>query len=321
MKILITGGIGFVGSRLVPLLQQNGYETAVIDKRNITEEDVECEFIHGSICDQDALDKACRGCDAIIHLAAEHKDNVRPISLYDDVNIEGTKNVCLAARVNNINKIIFTSSVAVYGLNTLANEETVPQPFNDYGRTKFAAEEVLKEWQDEDLERSLTLVRPTVIFGENNRGNVYNLLKQIALGPFIMIGNGKNKKAMAYVGNVADFLLRSLSFSSGIHLYNYADTPQLDMNELISVVKTKLGKSESIGLRLPKTLAYVGGALLDAVAVATKKEFPISRVRVKKFTADTIYGTDHLNRLYYKRPFDMMSALENTIRNEFIDNN
>ena len=93
----------------------------------------------------------------------------------------------------------------MYGLNTLANEEAEPRPFNDYGRTKFAAEKVLKEWQAGFSDRSLTIVRPTVIFGEKNRGNVYNLLKQIAHGPFVMIGNGKNKKAMAYVGNVADF--------------------------------------------------------------------------------------------------------------------
>ena len=72
MKILIIGGIGFVSSRLVSLLNQKGFDTAVIDKRPITQEDVKCEFFHGNICDSDALNKAAKGCDVVIHLAAEH---------------------------------------------------------------------------------------------------------------------------------------------------------------------------------------------------------------------------------------------------------
>ena len=90
------------------------------------------------------------------------------------------------------------------------------------------------------------------------------------------------------------------------------------MNQLILAVKENLGLSDSIGFRLPKSLAYLGGTLLDCVSAVAKKEFPISRVRVKKFVADTIYGTDNLNKINYQRPFDMMTALENTIKNEFI---
>ena len=67
------------------------------------------------------------------------------------------------------------------------------------------------------------IVRPTVVFGENNRGNVYNLLKQIANSPFFMIGMGVNKKSMAYVDNEASFLANSLGFGSVIYLFNYID--------------------------------------------------------------------------------------------------
>ena len=128
-----------------------------------------------------------------------HRDDIRPISRYDDVNVQGAKNICDAARKHSIKKIIFTSSVAIYGFAPEDTDESgEPNFFNDYGRTKYLAEQVYKEWQLEDSEnRALIIVRPTVIFGEGNRGNVYNLLKQIFSGSFLMFGDGKNKKSMA----------------------------------------------------------------------------------------------------------------------------
>ena len=118
--------------------------------------------------------------NCIINLAAVHRDDIRPLSRYDDVNVQGSVNVCEAARRHGINKIIFTSSVAIYGFAPADTDESgAPNYFNDYGRTKYLAEQVYKEWQAEDPEnRTLVIVRPTVIFGEGNRGNVYNLLKQ-----------------------------------------------------------------------------------------------------------------------------------------------
>lgn len=91
-----------------------------------------------------------------------------------------------------IDKIIFTSSVAVYGFTPKgADESKELNPFNYYGRTKMLAEEVYRKWQTEDKMRPLVIVRPTVVFSERNRGNVYNLLKHIASGHFVMVGKEK----------------------------------------------------------------------------------------------------------------------------------
>ena len=129
-------------------------------------------------------------------------------------------------------KLIFTSSVAVCGFAPADTDESGKSNyFNDYGRTKYLAEQVYKAWQAEDLEiRTLVIVRPTVIFGEGNRGNVYYLLQQIALGRFLMFGDGTNRKSMAYVENVIAFIEYSLSFKPGLHIYNYIDKSDFDMN-------------------------------------------------------------------------------------------
>ena len=86
------------------------------------------------------------------------------------------------------------------------------------------AEAVYREWLSQDPEnRSLVIVRPTVVFGEQNRDNVYNLLRQIATRRFIMFGPGTNKKSMAYVQNLTEFLAFCSQFGPGEHLYNYVD--------------------------------------------------------------------------------------------------
>ena len=128
-------------------------------------------------------------------LAAEHRDDISPKSLYYDVNVKGTKNVLKAMDNAGVKNLIFTSSVAIYGLNKINPDENHPvDPFNHYGKSKWEAELSIKKWYDNNpAGKSITIIRPTVIFGERNRGNVYNLLKQISSGKFLIIGTVKIK--------------------------------------------------------------------------------------------------------------------------------
>ena len=127
--------------------------------------------------------------------------------------MEGAQILCRVCEEKGINKIVFTSSVAVYGFAPSGTgEDGRINPFNEYGRTKALAEDVYRDWRRRDPDnRSLIIVRPTVVFGEGNRGNVYNLLNQINSGTFAMIGSGNNKKSMAYVDNLSAFLINVLS--------------------------------------------------------------------------------------------------------------
>jgi nucleoside-diphosphate-sugar epimerase len=224
------------------------------------------------------------------------------------------------AREKGVQTIIFTSTVAVYGFAPIGTDESGKiSPFNDYGRTKFEAEQVFKTWQVEaPTERTLVIIRPTVVFGEQNRGNVYNLLRQIASGKFVMVGHGENRKSMAYVDNIAAFIEYSMTFKPGVHIYNFTDKPDFTMNQLVSSVKRMLGKSENIGLRLPFAVGYIIGKGFDLVATMTGKRFAISSIRVKKFCANSVYNTT-IDKTGFVTPVPLVQALENTIRHEFIE--
>jgi nucleoside-diphosphate-sugar epimerase len=258
----------------------------------------------------------------IVNLAAEHRDDVRPLSLYDEVNVGGARNICTVAREKSVQTIIFTSTVAVYGFAPIGTDESGKiAPFNDYGRTKYEAEQVFKAWQAEaPSERTLVIIRPTVVFGEQNRGNVYNLLRQIASGKFVMVGHGENRKSMAYVENIAAFIEYAVSFKPGLHIYNFIDKPDFTMNSLVANVNRILGRPEKIGFRLPFAVGYMIGKGFDLVASLTGRRFAISSIRVKKFCANSVYNTA-IDQTGFVPPVPLEQALAQTVRYEFMESN
>jgi len=316
MKILVTGGSGFIGNRLVGGLLKAGHQVTVFDK-NGGSRYPELVVI-GDVRNKDALIKAATGRDVIYHLAAEHADDIRPVSLYQEVNVAGAKNLVTATENAAIHKIIFTSTVAVYPLDAgEPDEDSEVAPFNEYGRSKYTAEQVLAEWVSEDSSRSLTIVRPCVIFGEDNRGNVYNLLSQICRKRFIMVGSGRNKKSMGYVGNIVEFLLFCLDYGPGFKLFNYADKPDLTTNELIKIARNTFKRNGSSKLHIPYSVGLLGGFAFDVLANISGKSFPISSIRIKKFCADTTISIGRLSETGFKPPYTLKQALEKTIKAEF----
>jgi len=318
--IKIIGGSGFIGTRLSKRLKINEKTFSIVDKVESKSFSSICDI--ADVRDTESLSKVLNADDMIINLAAEHRDDVTPKALYDDVNVQGARNVCEVSEQKGINTIIFTSSVAVYGFAPLGTDESGEiNHFNDYGRTKYEAELVYKAWQEKDTDnRKLVIVRPTVVFGEQNRGNVYNLLRQIASGKFMMIGNGTNRKSMAYVENVAAFLEYSLGFDNGVHIYNYIDKPDFDMNTLVKNVNKILGKDKTIGFRLPFFMGYGIGKVFDLVAVLTGKKFTVSSIRVKKFCSDSLFGTS-IEESGFVRPVKLEDGLASTIKHEFVEKN
>lgn len=313
--ILTIGGSGFVGSFLIKEL--HNYKVGNLDKNlspffdNIT--------VNGDIRNLDEI-KIHKGTKSVVLLAAEHRDDVSPTTLYYDVNVQGTKNVLQAMDNAGVKNIIFTSSVAIYGLNKTNPDENHPEdPFNHYGKSKWQAEQVIKEWYHNDPDgKSITIIRPTVIFGERNRGNVYNLLKQISSGKFMMIGKGQNKKSMAYVGNIVALIKDRLEKQKeGLHIFNYADKPDFSMSELVSVIESKM-KISIPKLRIPYFLGMLVGYMFDCFSFITRKKLSISSVRIKKFCATTQFNSSKVHSTF-KSPYSLKQGLDKTLEHEFIN--
>ena len=144
MKVTMIGASGFVGTRLLNLLKDDSdYELKNIDL--LPSHFFNDLTVIGDVRDQASMDKGLKGADIVILLAAQHRDDVTPISLYYDTNVGGMETTLKAMEKNGCKRIIFFSSVAVYGLNKVnPNEEHPKDPFNHYGKSKWQAEQVLQ---------------------------------------------------------------------------------------------------------------------------------------------------------------------------------
>jgi GlcNAc-P-P-Und epimerase len=314
-KITVIGGSGFVGTNLCRQLTLKQQNFEIIDLKMSNQFPEKCKI--ADVRNAQTLRDTITG-DAVVNLAAVHRDDVRDKSEYQRTNVDGAENVALVCSEKSINKIVFTSTVAVYGFAEPGTDESgAISPFNEYGRTKFEAEEKLRKWQAQG-NNSLIIVRPTVIFGEGNRGNVFNLFNQIASGKFLMVGKGENKKSMAYIGNIVAFLEACVATDQKYGVYNYVDTPDLTMNELVSQVRIKLQGKAGVGPRLPYWLGLVLGCTADLVAKLSGKNLPVSSIRVKKFASSTQFESTKASPDNFQVPFSLSDGVHRTLQSEFI---
>jgi len=317
-KITVIGGSGFIGTNLCKLLEAKQQDFEIIDLKTSNRFSDKCKI--GDVREIETLRHTVTG-DIVINLAAVHRDNVRDRSEYKRTNVDGAENVALICEEKGIEKIIFTSTVAVYGFAEPGTDETgAINPFNDYGKTKFEAEEKLRAWQAKG-QNALLIVRPTVIFGEGNRGNVFNLLNQVASGKFVMIGAGKNKKSMAYIGNVASFLEACIATDQKYGLFNYVDTPDFTMNELVSHVRSVLHGKTGFGVRIPSWLGILIGQIADLISGVSGRNLPISSIRVKKFRSSTEFRSAKHKLDGFRAQFSLQEGIEKTLDYEFISTN
>jgi GlcNAc-P-P-Und epimerase len=308
---LLIGGSGFVGTNIIQLLgKENCYNLDI--KPSILYNDI--TFIHDIREPLDFNKKV----DLVILLAAEHKDDVTPVSHYYDVNVNGTKNVLNFMDKYQLKNLIFFSSVAVYGLNiNNANEESKTIPFNHYGKSKLKAESEINLWFNKDpINKKINIIRPTVIFGQNNKGNVYNLIKQIVKGKMVQIGNGVNCKSIAYIGNVSSFVKFIIDNSmNGYTIYNYSDKPDYNMNQFITLIK-KISNIDYKLIIVPYYLALFIGYIFDFTSFIFNKKFSISSIRIKKFCANTQIDSSKA-LTFFKPTFTLEEGLENTLKHDF----
>lgn len=315
-RVTIVGGTGFIGTSLTAALLRSGHTVRVVDL--VTGHHSAVEYRQVDVRDRDGLMTALSASDVVYNLAAVHRDDIRPATRYHDVNVTGAMNICAVCALLGVNHLVFTSSVAVYGdapPNT--GEDRTPEPANAYGESKLLAERAHTEWQAQaPASRSLVIVRPTVVFGEGNRGNVYRLLRLIAAGRFAMIGDGTNKKSMAYVGNLSAFLATAVIRPPGVHVFNYVDKPDFSMHALAEIVTGALGPRRLTRLRIPYPVGYLAGLVCDLIASVTATNLPLSADRVRKFCMTTTYSADRLHATAFQAPFSPREALIGTIRHE-----
>ncbi|MGL5387551.1 MAG: NAD-dependent epimerase/dehydratase family protein [Serratia sp. (in: enterobacteria)] len=312
--IAIIGGSGFIGTRLVKRLStRSDLALKIID---LKESQRFAQWYHyADVTQPESLRQALAGCDAVINLAATHRDKRRSRSLDRQVSVEGARTLCNVAVELAIKQIVFTSSVAVYGVvEQETGEEGSLVPADRFGKSKRQAELIYQAWRHAGAGNKLTIIRPTPVFGEGDRGHFYHLCRRIASGRYVMIGDGNNRQSMAYVENIAAHLEYVLDRQADYQISNYADKPDLTMNQLIEGVATALGREDRF-IHIPYWPGMCGVALLDLAGKVSRHKFAISRAKVQKFCATAQFTSNGPS--HFVAPVELSLAIEQTVRHEF----
>lgn len=256
MKILVTGGAGFIGSHLLQLLLgQQGVEVFVYDNlssgcREHVPQGV--RLVEGDVRDEAKLARlfASEGFDAVVHLAAQ---TMVPYSLSHpeedcQINLLGLINILECCRKYAVKHIVFSSSAAVYGdnLNIPLHEEEKPMPTSAYGITKMASEHYLRMYHDL-YGLNTTVLRFANVYGERQgaggEGGVVSIFcKLLAAGQGVTVfGNGEQTRDFVYAGDIAEALWRG-SQLEGHHVINISTQKETSVNQLLAAFKQAVGR-------------------------------------------------------------------------------
>ena len=257
-NILVTGGTGFIGSALVPVLLDKNYRVTVIDHLNTSKlKSLEhffpldnFEFIKLDLLDENKLKEIVKENDLIFHLAANV--DVRKGQLNTDAdflnNIVATRNVLEAMRKSDrCKKIIFTSSSVVYGeaveIPTPENHGPLT-PISLYGASKLACEALISGYAgtfgiNAVIFRLANVVGPTIEHGVIF--DFFNKLKQSKGNNLQILGDGNQKKSYLYIDDCINALCIGLrKFSSGLEIFNVGSDDQIDTNTIAQIIIDEL---------------------------------------------------------------------------------
>ncbi|HMQ01750.1 MAG TPA: NAD-dependent epimerase/dehydratase family protein [Candidatus Doudnabacteria bacterium] len=256
--------------------------------------------------------------ELIVNLAAVHREPGHMEQEYYETNLPGAQNICRWATEVGCNQIIFTSSIAVYGAEegsvaVLKTESTEPKPNTPYGISKLKAEQIHSAWQAEDNYRQLLIVRPGVIFGAGENGNVTRMLRALKRGYFVFTGNEHTAKAGGYVKELSAAMLymwrKQQERAHPLTLFNFTMSPAPTVSQYVTAINSFLGKANRTinlpyGLLLGLAVVWAGAWRLIGIKSGINPE------RIKKLRRSNNIAAAALQAANYQYRFNLHSAMQ-----------
>lgn len=287
-RILITGGTGFIGSRLALACLQSGHTVTILGQQNTPAESQNrelleqegCNVVLASVTEPEKLDAACCDIDIVFHLAAaQHEMNV-PDDRFWDVNVEGTKNLLEAAVRAGVKCVVHASTIGVYGSMRGTIDEASPcQPDNIYGVTKLEGEAVALSFKDR---LGVVVVRVPEVYGPGDR-RLVKLFKPISKRSFFIIGSGDNLHHPIYIDDLIRGLLQAAAHSDTRgRVFLLAGKQPVTTREMAVTIAEQIGVPPP-KLRVPMFPFVVAAALLEATLRPLGIQPPLHRRRLDFF--------------------------------------
>lgn len=304
MRILVTGGIGFLGGHLVRALLKRGHEVRALVRRGSNVGRLKgAEPVCGDLTEPDSLRQAVEGVEAVYHLAAIRDKWGTPYQAYYTVNVKGTQNL-LDASIGRVDKFVYCSTAGVVRYpGNLQADELLPYNTDGHGQyyyhhTKALAEQLTLEYARQG-QVPATVVRPTIAYGPGDTwGMMTRLMTMLAKGRFTLVGDGRNHLHLVYVDDVIKaFLLAGESSKSVGQVYIIAGPSLITLNNLVAKVCALLDV-ELPRWHIPVRVAKAAGWMLEtayagkfSMGIRAFGDMPfVTRDKVDTLTVDHGYN-------------------------------
>lgn len=318
-KCLITGINGFIGSNLAKRLIEEGFEVhGLIRKTSDLKflKDLDIKYHYGDITNFESLKEATIGCYRVFHVAALASDWGEYDTFYK-INVEGTLNVAKACVENNVDRLVYISTVAMYGFGRLDVKESDEKvitgfPYND---TKKIAEEKLIEFSKE-TGLKCTIIKPGNVFGINDHTFIEKYLDAMHSNKIAFIDKGKRKTCPTYIENLIDAIIIASNKDEAIN-EDFIITDGLDITwkEFTDKFADELGLKRP-KLSVPFKFAYIIGSILEFIYKSFKiKKAPlITRYRVSNGGLDYTFSIVKAKKILgYQPKVDFETSVKRTV--------
>lgn len=290
MDVFVTGATGAVGPVVVEALVAAGYRVRALVRQappaGLLPPTV--EIVLGDLLEPAALTAGMAGCTAVVHMAGLlHIVNPPPSlrAAYEQINVTGTAHVLAAAQAQGVQRVIFFSTIAVYGDSgpQLITETTPPCPTTLYGASKLAAEQLVLQARRADGVAVGVVLRLAAVYGARVKGNYQRLLSALGRGRFLPLGRGANQRTLVYDQDVAAATLLALAAPAAAgRIYNVTDGTTHTLQEIIGAI------CEALGRRPPRfylpivPLRLLVGVVEDSLALVGRTA-PLGRAAIDKY--------------------------------------
>lgn len=299
MNYIIFGGSGFIGTHLIHLLrsecmkeQDKIYDLDIVMPGEegvvpgIVEKNDGVRYIRCDVRKHIEADFETTADDIIFNLSAVHRTPGHRDREYFETNIRGAENITEFAEKHGIRKILFTSSIAPYGAaEALKTERSLPMPNTPYGISKLTAEKIHEKWSVRDSSRELTILRPGIVYGKGEHGNMTRLYKGIKGHYYFYAGRKDTVKACIYVKDLVRFMkYRMIDHSfRGSDVINCTFDPPYTIEQICEAMK----KATELSSRIPMINGTVLMTAAKVIGPVGGKKVGIHPDRVKKLMVST----------------------------------
>jgi len=312
---LVTGGTGAVGPALVERLIDEGLRVRVLSRgaRPLPWPDGTVDVVSGDVADRAVVRRAMEGAEWVFHLAAHlHVAPAGPTvaPIFERVNVEGTRVVAEEAARGGVRRLVFFSTISVYGPTGPegADEDTPPRPDTLYAETKLRAEDVVVRSAQGSGDLTTSVLRLAAVYGPRVRGNYERLARALGRSWFVPPGPGLNHRTLVHERDVAQAALLAARSPAAVgRLYNVTDGRVYRLRDVLAAMAAALGRSAP-RVFVPYTLARAGAGVGDLILRATGREPQLAPL-LAKYGEDVAVRADRIQQeLGFRPDFDLDSG-------------